>query len=46
MNISIRLIGGRVLEVDTLGPGRIRTVALRTSATIKIQLSIEYSSIA
>jgi hypothetical protein len=46
MNISIRLIGGRVLEVDTFGPGMIRTVEQRTSPTIKSQLSIEYSSIA
>jgi len=44
--MSIRLIGGRVAEVETRGPGMIRTVALRTNATITNQLSIEYSSIA
>ena len=46
MNISIKLIGGRVLEVDTLGPGMILTEQLRTSPTISSQLIIEYSSMA
>jgi hypothetical protein len=42
----MRLIGGRVLEVDTFGPGMMRTVHDNTSPTMINQLIIEYSSIA